>query len=340
VAEYIRQTLSDLTSAQEGNPSAIYVTAITNNVRRQLGAVWPAVETRRTRRPSEREQAAEGDVHPDPVRRVFESLDDLREIDHLGNGYYAPTPTRLISLSDTTALVISGAPTKDVERQIQIPVSASWIARTARVQDIPSEFRSDEARWQSMRAWLGTPPGDLESWTDAYFDRAKRQLAVSGGSVTEFEVYQPMLNRSRPQAFRWIPVKTLRGERDELLLCRALEGRFGLRRYWLGTLSRSRGERRAEREYQVERTDVARLQYGVDRVHDAPTVVRLRRAGALARLTFTSILPPEERRALIAFGRDCSPKPGKFPIGYEFAEMHLPFILPLLERLGVAVAPE
>src|SRR5687768_17628457 len=37
----------------------------------------------------------------------------------------------------------------------------------------------------------------------AYLDRAKRQLSVSAASLTDFEVYQPTFNRTRPQAFRW-----------------------------------------------------------------------------------------------------------------------------------------
>jgi hypothetical protein len=337
IAEYLRQALCDRTAANDPPSMASYVTSITNNARRQLGPVWPSLIRARHRRPSLREQEAEGDLQPDPIRRVFETLEDVREFAHLGNGWYSPTPTRFVRANERTVFLISGAPTRLIQQFVQTTIHSASISRTVSWDDLPVRIRSDETLWQSIPSWLELPGTKIGVWTDAVLARAKHQMARSGSTVEDFEVYVPETNRSRPQAFRWVPAKTLRAP-EEIVLCRVHYGSyFGARRYWLGTLARSRVGWVARQEYPVSPRKIRRLQYGLDARANAPTEVVVRFSNDTVEVTLKNLLPPEERRALMIVGRETSPVIGRFPMVYQIARDHAQFILNLFRDLDIVV---
>jgi len=342
VAEYIRQVLSDLLISTSEGASGVYVTRITNRVRMQLAPVWPILERRVETRPSLRFQEAEGDMQPDPIRRVLESLDDLREVAHLGHGYWTTTPLRFVRIGEQSTLVVSGETTGRLRKTISRLIQPSWIARTIQWGDLPERLKSDPRNVESRESWLGAPPGDLALWTQQLLTRARGGLAISGANLTEFEIYVPSLHRGKAQAFRWITAKELRLVPDGIQFCRATEGNyFRMRRYWLGIVVRSRAGFRAESEYPVDHSEMRRTQYGFDLIASAPTIVKLKRMQSSRELTFTNLLPAEERRALVAFGRERSARLGRFPLVYELEKQPLEqFILPLLQGLGIRVVAE
>ena len=108
-----------------------------------------------------------------------------------------------------------------------------------------------------------------------------------------------------------------------------------MRRYWLGTTTRHRGVTRATAEHPIAPASVRRLQYGIDLFEGAPTQMQLTHVANVTELTMTNPLPPEERRLLVAFGEDRSPRPGKFPLRYRLDPSAWAAIQPLLEKLGV-----
>jgi hypothetical protein len=341
IAEYVRQAIFDLASRSSSSRRSTYVTSVTNNVRRQLAPVWPRLERRRNQRPLVREQEREGDVVPDPIRRVLEALEDLGDVVHLADGYWAPTPTRLVRLNERIALVVGGAPTRVARTQIPAPISPSWIARTVDLRTVPDAFAADSVNWQDTKSWLGNPPEDLSEWTTSMFVQARAQQKRSGSEIQDFEIYQPASNRSRPQAFRWTPARMLARAPKDLVLCRAFEGRhFGLRRHWIGMVSKSRSGVRSESEFAVPGLIVRRLQYGIDLLQRAYTSARVEETGSSVSINFVNPLPPEERRLLVSLGEDRSPRPGKFPLRYRLNRSAFTALVPYLTALGVRVETE
>jgi hypothetical protein len=340
IAEYIRRCIYDRTAASSNQRDSVYVSSITNHVRRQLSPVWPRLDRKRNRAPSLPEQEAEGDIDPDPVRRVLEALDDLRDVVHLGLGYWALTPLRLVRLSQDTALVVGGMPIDVARAEIAAPLAQRWISRTVSIAELPAAFVADHAKWQATSAWLGAIPSDLGPWTTSILAEAARRLKPSASDLTEFELYQPALNRSRPQAFRWVPARTLSRPPQGLQFCRTFEdGRRGMRRYWIGTVGRTRTHLRSEAEYPIDTSTVRRLHYGIDARERAPTRISVLQ-GADVVLTLTNPLPPEERRLFTALGEDCSARLGKFPLRYRFDATAFDIVRPLLEQLSVQLTTD
>jgi len=340
LAEYIRQSVYDLATGSNSERLGTYVTGIMNNVRRQLAPLWPRLERRRNRRPSLREQEAEADLDPDPIRRVFEALDDLREIVHLGDGYWAATPTRLVEVHEDAAFVVSGAPTRSARMEVPAPITLNWIARMVRISDLPQAYVADRSKWQSTKAWLGDPPDDLGDWTTGLFAEASAHLKQSASDLTEFEVYRSAANRGRFQAFRWASARDLPRAPQGLALCRAFEGRhFGIRRYWLGTVSRTRAGLHVEAEYALTTANAVRLRYGIDLLERSPTTIRVDELGPAIQLTLVNPLPPEERRLLVSLGEDRSSRLGKFPLQYRLDKAAFAILRPFLEKLGIRLTP-
>jgi hypothetical protein len=340
IAEYIRKTIVDIATREGELDTPVYISKVLNGVRAQLSTLIPSLQRKRNQRPSQRLIEAEGDTHPDAIRRILDALSDIGDLAHLGNGYWVPTPVRFVHLSEEIVLIAGGVPTFSLREFIGAPVHLSWIGRTVLWQALPNEARDNEALWQSKSSWLGKPPDDLNTWTGNLLASASRRMAPSASGLEEFEIYLPGSRPTQPQAFRWISSREIRREPEGLRLCRATEGRwFSVRRYFLAKLTRIHAGWVVSQECAVDQTDVRRLQYGFDAREQTPVLVRQQTRKGAAVLTFADFLPAEERRVLIAFGRDESRVPGRLPTRVAIETSHLPIVLEQLSRLGIAVRP-
>lgn len=342
IAEYLRATICHLSQdGAGGTSSAVYVTRLTNGVRRQLSSVWPQLERGRVLRPSVLEQDTEGDIAPDPIRRVLEALSDLREVQHVGRGYWLPVQLRLVDLGQyaDAALVIGASSLTAARRKLGTGVVNTWIARRVRRSDLASHITSDASMWQGLTGWLGAPPGQMSEWFRKTLAAARAQMLASPAGLTDFEVYSPSLAPQRPQWFRWTDCRRLPRLPSGLSLCRVTEGHFfGVRRYWLGTIVEREGLRYAVSECGIDSQLARRLQYGWDVFEDAPTRVTLTRGRQHLEVRLTSLLPPEERRLFLALGREVSPIPGRLPSVFRFDQSLEPVIVRHLSELGVRLA--
>ncbi len=341
IAECLRRALCWLTSGgRTGQAEPVYVTSLTNHVREQLSPLWPTLHRSRNKRPSQAEQQLEGDTQPDPIRRVLQALSDLREVEHVGEGYWLPTPVRLVELPAQDAiLVIGGLDTAELRRVLHPSVQVLWITRTLPRAALEPATLEDRSLWQTLPDYLGDPPPSLAEWTTGLLERAARSLTTSAAGYTRFEVYAPKVQGSRLQYFRWMPVEQFSKLPEGLALCRTTERyQLGPRRYWLGTIAAFRGEAGADKEYTVDSKDVLRLQYGIDLRQTFPTRVLVRQRGEDVLVQFENFLPPEERRLLIAFGKEESETPGRLPLVYRFQQQHFGLIQQrVIEGLGLAV---
>ncbi len=91
------------------------------------------------------------------LKRALKDISALREAEHLGKGYWLPTPTRTIALDDDTSLLVSIAPTTELQRHFSSVRRAGLgrLVATAHVSHLPS---------QSLKSWCGTGDLDTETW--------------------------------------------------------------------------------------------------------------------------------------------------------------------------------
>ena len=358
IAEYLRETLMRLaTDSGRRVAEPMHVLALLNQVRRQLRPLWPSLDDTPRRiacgqmsavtavHEGDRLPAAEEDF--DPIRSVLDSLHELRDVAHVGGGYWLPTPTRMVALragdearaAPVDALVVGGASTRALRLSWHHAVELRGISRVLGSGEIPPPVREDSTRWQRLEDWLGVPPVSLERWTADVLDRAAQRLAASSPDLVDFEVYSPEPTGTRLQILRWQPVRALLRVPDSLALCRSGGGRLSVgRRYWLGTVRAAPSGYGADREADLRPEDVRRLQYGLDLRAHAPTRARVSYETDWVTITLENALPGEERRLLLAFGTDVSAEPGRFPLRYQLTRDTAGVVLEMLSRLGVSLA--
>ncbi|OIQ07932.1 hypothetical protein MOOR_24330 [Moorella thermoacetica] len=331
IAEYLRQGLCSL--SQGGQP--VYITRLTNIVRRQLAPLWPELYVFRERRWSLEEQHAEGDIHPDRVHRVLDILSDLRDFVELGEGYWLPAPVRLVTLPGSgRVLVVGGLATADLRWKLCPEVALAGFARTVPEGALPDTLRFDRSMWQPYGAWCGDPPADLKKWTEACIAHAQGQLRDSASNFSAFEIYAPWLRRGQPQYFRWMRFEDFIDEimtpPRTLLLCRSIPGRLQVpRKYWLGIVDPKGLKREAPLPYGHAR----RLAYGMDLLYGVPT----RAVWEDGTLVLRNWLPPEEHRILTAIGRETSLCPGRLPLRLEIGPEWRQFASESLNALGIEI---
>lgn len=305
VAEWIRGVLAAECGLQQLEPSPIYTTSLLNRVRSQLSPLWTAL------RHEQEDSSQEGDL----LRRMLDSLEDLRDVEHIGRGYWLPTPLRLVRLTPQTALVVGGLPVMLIERELGCSVHHVWITRTVATADLTAGWLEDDRKWQALDQWMGFPPADLSTWLAGRRKKAEVSLVRSSSEMDDFEAYLPSLApRGDPQWFRWVERRSLIEAPGELVLCRTRGGRFSQRRYWWARLGQSRGGIRPQHEAPVDIPDVRRLQYALDQEHHNPTSIRVTDDDETTVFVLRSAVPAEERRLMLALSEDISDTPGRYPI--------------------------
>lgn len=331
LADYIRAALSGQCGLGRARVEPVYVTRLTNLVGDQLSVLWPRLSDRT-------HGVEEGESEADPIRRVLDTMEDLRDCEHVGNGYWLPAPVRLVKLSGQNALVVGARPTSELEAELGGPIARRGVARTVACADLMEEWTRDSRRWQSLDAWKGFAPSDLSRWLDSERQRARESLVPSSSEVGEFEVYWPGGARpAQPQWFRWMPADQLPEVPDRLVLCRIRAGYFGQRRYWWGDFTGDRRGPRLKREAEVEPLKVRRLQYALDADCGNPTSVRIQADSETLSLALRSAVPPEERRLFVAIASDESDSPGRYPIRLRASKAHADVIKETLRALSVEI---
>lgn len=270
------------------------------------------------------------EVHILRMRRAFERggllkslgyalwvLELLREVERLGNGYWIPTPSRLVSLGQT-GLLISANPTTELRRHVDVQVAGH--ARCYHVRP------SIELPTQALNAWLGLEEASAPAWAAALIERYKTEVGPTIAENTEFFAVEDkdaattraVWGRDAAQAVVY----------KDMALCRArLSDRSS--RYFLGLIRRGRvvGEAAIQ-------GDILRLQYGMAKLVGRPLVVVIA-SGPTSTFKFLSPLPRPQRRLLFAVGRRIE-KFSKSPFAVRLAE-HASALTNVLEQLGCEV---
>lgn len=352
VADYLRQALCHL-GIDEGGTRAgtVHVHRLLASVRRHLHGWIPDVDEPLWVFPggADLDSAADPESRDlslgarDVALRALRRLTLIGDCAHGGEGYYLPTPPRLVPLPSGRALVIGGLPTRATANALAVPVGWAGLAR-----GVPAEHLTGASSPRlALDAWLSRPPQTLAAWTEEVLVEAQKQALPSPGlDPASFEVYAPHLQANQGQINRWMPAKAWRASntppRMGLAICRT---RTRPRRFWLAPLASSPDGPAFNRESLVPPRIVRRLMYGFDQLAGATVVARvlsvvsgLRQERELRLFNWPA---REEYQLLAALAYDTTPPDGPFlPIRYRVATEWWPDVRTALEGLSIRIKDE
>lgn len=226
LAEYLRDcifklTICDEISEEEYKP--VYIKRVMNVLRQHLEAVWPNTLTNFVGQNSLKNDE-EYPLSTESIKSTLASLQLIGDIVHAGDGFYLPTPIRLIEMpkQDFVAL-IGGWPTK-FGYSLLSPISQDGLGRLIRKKDIPEKIIDRQDLWQPYKQWRGWVPNSLHDWTMNQLDHAKRHGSSTLSSFENFEVFLSFTT-NRNYKTVWIRAEELANNRADIkfMLCRTCD---------------------------------------------------------------------------------------------------------------------
>lgn len=334
IVEYLRKSLYNLSRRldQQYISQPVFITRLLNSVRNQLKPLWPDF-LNQDNSLNRTDNTYKGEERADPVKLLLDKLSLIGDVIEVGNGYWLPTPVRLIRTPlDDKILIVGGLSTADLRVMLGTEIKICGYVRYAELSGIPESIIRDESLWQLYENWIGDIPVNISEWTKLILNRAKLNLRSSASNFENFEVYIP-IKAVNKHYYRWISSSSLNevsGKvNDDLILCRLKSNNSSVK-YLLGIV----GLDGLRKEVPVPIRSVRRLMYGLDLLYNAPTRAVWESGGTI---NLYNLLPKEELRLAVSIGVDVSPKPGKFPIRFMFEPEWQEIISNTLLKLGVQV---
>lgn len=320
IAEYLRYSIS--ISGARGEP--IHINRIMSRIRKQTSFLlseasdeWQSIKS--TAQESEKEAK-------DPLANILDRLLIIRDVEHIGNGFYVPTPLRIVELPHSGALVVGGIPTQDATRLLGKTVLSVGIIRFIKQKE--SNYNS--VLKQPFVDWMGYNSEPVQDWLRRYLEAAVKNLSA-GAATMSFEVYDPAATSTNLQYYRWIDCQNWSGTDKRLYLCRT---KMKPRRYWLGLLQKRANEVRALKEVDVSLDDVRRLRYGFDYLANRSTFAQISQSDREIIIQVYNHIPEQENRFLIGF-LSVSSFGSRLPLKYCLPKDFLFDVVNLLSNLGV-----
>jgi hypothetical protein len=154
-------------------------------------------------------------------------LDFMREVQKLGDGYWFPTPLRIVPI-EGQAIIVGVAGTSELQRHFP-SVKRAGYARVLFGTDIHG------LPTQQLDNWLGLRVLDSVAWCEAYFADARDKLAptISPGNIQFFNVRTTRSTYGDIAVPEWVDVPQPSMQLKGIFLCRERLGRDSFR-YFLG----------------------------------------------------------------------------------------------------------
>lgn len=258
---------------------------------------------------------------------ALEALGNLREVERLEYGYWLPTPPRKVSLDTDTSLLVSVAPTIELQRHFPT-VRRAGLGRIVATQHVPA------LPSQPLRGWLDSVDIDTPMWARAEIESVLSGLKPSIAS-TDMEAFSIKATRLAKQGVRnepaWLSSTDRRASmwRNVKLFRSRISGRHY--RYFLGRISNSGGLLEG-----LAVQDNLRLQYGLAALQGEPLTSSIRTKGDATCVRLPLPAPRPLRRLLSAL---CEPDPKSFGYLWVCRQAECwPTIEAALKDLGCEIA--
>ncbi len=251
----------------------------------------------------------------------------LREAEDLGKGYWLPTPTRAVSLDGDSSLLVSIAPTAELQRHFSSIRRAGLgrLVATAQASRLPT---------QSLKSWRGINDIDTATWVRTLIKSATNDFRPSIASA-ELEAFSvKSVSRATRNGYRepaWLSITDRRVSAwNSVSLFRSRLGPNHYR-YFLGRVTSSRVLLEGPGV-----VDNLSLQYGLASLLGEPLTVFTRSQANSILVSLPLIVPHSVRRLLSAL---CEMDPQRF--GYVWLchkATCWPTVKSALQDLGCEIA--
>lgn len=231
------------------------------------------------------------DFPPQFMKDALEDVKTLREVEHLGKGYWLPTPTRLVSLNSDTSLLVSTAPTTELQRHFSSVRRAGLgrLVATTQVSHLPM---------QSMKSWRGASDLDTAASVRTLITLARNDFHPSI-LTPDIEAFSVKPTKSVISSSRRIPAWVSIKDRQMLAWTGVSLFRSRLsakrHRYFLGKLT-------SKREFLEGPAilDNLSMQYGLASLLGKPLTVFIRKQANSFQINLPLMTPITVRRLLKA----------------------------------------
>lgn len=257
---------------------------------------------------------------------ALEALYDLKEVERLEHGYWLPTPARRIPLNAEACLLVSIAPTTELQRHFQSVRRAGLgrLANTQQVKDLPS---------QSLQSWIGAWNTDTTTWAQALIESTISEFkpSIASPDLEAFSVKATSRsNHGTRHEPTWLPSMDRRvsvWHGVKLLRSRISSHHY---RYFLGRIS---GNSTLFEGHIVQ--DNLRLQYGLASLLGQPLTSSVVLKGDLSYLRLPLAAPRSVKRVLSAL---CESDPKSFGYRWSCREVEgWPTVNAVLKDLGCEI---
>ncbi|WP_438431408.1 hypothetical protein [Gorillibacterium sp. sgz500922] len=189
-AEYLRFILNKLSINEKDEIEPIHIKKLLNAVNGHLEGIWTDLKATKNIEEIDSYKYIESS---DLLKWTLSNLALLRDCIYVHNGFWLPTPVRLIELPDLSlgesyVAVIGTRSTKEI-KSILPKVRALGIGRIIRKEDLPDDLFLDSNLWQSFNDWVGWIPSDTLDWTRKACNYVQRYGSTSLSSFNQFEVF-------------------------------------------------------------------------------------------------------------------------------------------------------
>lgn len=152
------------------------------------------------------ENFSRSDLSSQALKLALNAISSLREIEHIGKGYWLPTPTRVVYLGNETALLLSIASTDELKRHFSSVRRAGLgrLVAMAQVSHLPT---------QSLKSWCGTYEVDTATWARTLIKSVKNDFrpSIVQTGLEAFSVKSvsrpPYITHHEPV---WLPIRDSR----------------------------------------------------------------------------------------------------------------------------------
>jgi hypothetical protein len=218
-------------------------------------------------------------------------LDLMREVQKLGDGYWFPTPLRIVPI-EGQIIVVGPISTSELQRHFP-GVKRAGYARVLARRDIPG------LPTQQLDNWLGLQVPDSVAWCEAYLAQATDKLAstISPENIQFFNVRSARSTSSDIAIPEWVDILQPSMQAKGIFICRERLGRDSFR-YFFGKVE----GKSLIAEFHIPYNDVARLCCGFATIMGKPITVTVASINEDFIIYTPGNLPQPERQLILALG--------------------------------------
>ena len=213
-------------------------------------------------------------------------LSDIRDVQHVGRGFWLPAPPHLVPF-EGFSLLVAGLPNQELSRLYGYAPMSSGASRL-----LKEGIQNLELPRGGMRDWLSAPPSTIE-WT---LEKIRGACSIEPISLDGAELFRAWRGGRSP---RWAALDHRALLRDGTLLIRFSTADRHVNHYLVHMKAQHIV---GMSELTHDSDEVRRLQFGLRVLHDDPGVFWFERTESCDVVLNSPPLPRQEQRLFTALG--------------------------------------